>query len=59
MMTTQTLEALELRRDQLQAKLDARRTIPGYAQNVRAIELELASLSAEIDRKRSSDPEVA
>lgn len=58
-MTDQTLEALQLRRDQLQAKLTARRGVPGYGQNVTDIETALAEIDAEIDRKRSSDPEVA
>lgn len=58
-MTDQTLEALELRRDEIQRKLDARRGRPGSAENVRDIETALAEINAEIERKRSSDPEVA
>ncbi|MCC7060747.1 MAG: hypothetical protein IT508_11005 [Burkholderiaceae bacterium] len=53
------LEELELRKAELERKLAARRGRPGSAENVRDIETALAEINAEIDRKRSSDPEVA
>jgi len=53
------LEELELRKGELERKLSARRGMAGYASNVRDIETALAEINAEIDRKRSSDPEVA
>ena len=53
------LEELELRKAELERKLDARRGRLGSAENVRDIETALTEINAEIDRKRSSDPEVA
>lgn len=53
------LDDLLLRKDELEHKLAARSGRHGYAANVRAIETALTEINAEIDRQRSSDPEVA
>ena len=55
-----SLDALQLRRAKLQAKLSARSGVKGnggYSQNLNDIETALAEINAEIDRKRSSGPE--
>ncbi len=46
--TPSELEQLQLRRDQLNAMLTARRGKPGFAANVIAVEAELASIDAQI-----------